>query len=70
MKMKMSNKLYDILKWIALIALDAIGLFYKTIATIWGLPMGDEVLATCTALSVFLGALIGVSSAQYNKTAG
>ena len=66
--MQMSNKMYDILKWVALIALDAVGLFYKTIATIWGLPMGDEVLATCTALSVFIGALIGLSSAQYNKT--
>ena len=65
--MKMSNKIYDVLKWVALVALDAVGLFYKTIATIWGLPMGDEVLATCTALSVFIGALIGLSSTQYNK---
>jgi hypothetical protein len=47
--------------------LDAVGLFYKTIAAIWHLPLGDEVLATCTALSVFLGALIGISSTQYNK---
>lgn len=66
--MKMSNKLYDILKWVALIALDAIGLFYSTLATIWGFPLGDEVLATCAALSVFIGALIGLSSAQYHKT--
>ena len=66
--MMMSNKIYDVLKWVSLIALDAVGLFYKTIATIWGLPMGDEVLATCTALSVFIGALIGLSSAQYNKS--
>ena len=65
----MSNKVYDILKWMSLVALDAIGLFYKTIATIWGLPLGDEVLATCTALSVFLGALIGISSVQYKKKA-
>ena len=63
----MSNKVYDILKWIALIALDAVGLLYKTIAAIWHLPLGDEVLATCTALSVFLGTLIGVSSASYKK---
>jgi len=63
----MSNKVYDILKWVSLVALDAIGLFYKTISTIWGLPMGDEVLATCTALSLFIGALIGISSAQYSK---
>jgi hypothetical protein len=66
--MKMSNKVYDILKWIALIALDSIGLLYNTLSSIWGFPYGDEVLATCTALSVFLGALIGISTAQYNKT--
>ena len=66
--MMMSNKIYDVLKWVALVALDAIGLFYSTMSSIWGLPFGDQVLATCTALSVFLGALIGVSSAQYNKT--
>lgn len=67
--MKMSNKVYDVLKWIALIALDAVGLFYSTLATIWELPLGDQVLATCAALSVLLGTLIGVSSAQYKKTA-
>lgn len=65
----MSNKVYDILKWVALVALDAVGLFYKTIAVIWGLPLGDEVMATCAALSVLIGALIGISSAQYNKKA-
>ena len=66
--MQMSNKVYDVLKWIALVALDAIGLFYSTMATIWGLPFGDEILATFTALSLLLGTLIGVSSAQYNKS--
>ena len=65
----MSNKAYDILKWIALVALDAVGLFYSAIAGIWGLPYGDKVLETCVALSVLLGTLIGVSSAQYNKKA-
>lgn len=66
--MKLSNKVYDVLKWVALIALDAIGLFYSTIAAIWGLPFGDEVLATCAACSLLLGTLIGVSSVNYNKT--
>lgn len=66
--MKMSNNTYDILKWLALVALDAIGVFYKAVATIWGLPLGDEVLATCAALSLFIGTLIGISSTQYNKT--
>lgn len=63
----MSNKLYDVLKWIALIALDAVGVFYKAVSAIWGLPYGDEVLATCTALSVLIGTLVGVSSAQYKR---
>lgn len=65
----MSNKVYDVLKWLALIALDAVGVFYKAISAIWGLPLGDEVLATCTAFSVLIGTLVGVSSAQYNKKA-
>jgi hypothetical protein len=65
--MQMSNKMYDILKWIALVALDAIGLFYSTMSSIWGLPFGDQVLATCTATSLLIGALIGISSIQYKK---
>jgi hypothetical protein len=64
----LSNKVYDILKWIALIALDALGLLYKTLAAIWGWPYGDEVLATCTALSLCLGTLLGISTAKYNKS--
>ena len=66
--MKMSNKLYDVLKWIALIALDAVGVFYSTISSVWGLPFGDQVLYTTSALAVLLGTLLGVSSAQYHKT--
>ena len=66
--MKMSDKVYDILKWIALIALDALGLFYSTISVIWELPYGDEVLKTCAALSLLIGTLIGISNVQYNKT--
>lgn len=66
--MKMSDKVYDVLKWIALIALDALGLFYSTISIIWGLPYGDEVLKTCAAVSLLIGTLIGISNVQYNKT--
>lgn len=65
--MKLSNRAYDILKWIALVALDAIGVCYKVLSAIWSLPMGDEVLSTCAAISVLIGTLIGVSSAQYKK---
>jgi len=63
----LSNRAYDILKWIALIALDAIGVFYKTVAGIWHLPYGDEVCATCAALALCLGALLQISNANYKK---
>lgn len=63
----MSNKVYDVLKWIALVALDAIGLFYEGFSAVWGLPLGDEVHTTCTLLAVLLGTLIGISSVQYKK---
>jgi hypothetical protein len=65
--MKMSNKVYDVLKWFALVAFDAVGYFYQEIADVWSLPYGDEVLKTCVAISILIGALIGVSSAKYNK---
>ena len=65
--MKLSNKAYDILKWVALIALDAIGTCYQTLAAIWGWPFGDEVLRTCAAASALIGALICLSTANYYK---
>lgn len=65
--MKLSDKVYDVLKWVALVALNAIGVLYKTIATIWGLPYGDEVCNTCAAIALCLGVLLGVSTAQYYK---
>jgi hypothetical protein len=68
--MKMSNKVYDVLKWLALVAFDAVGYFYQEIAQVWSLPFGDEVLKTCVAVSILIGALIGVSSVKYNKDNG
>ena len=65
--MKLTNKQYDILKWIALIVLPALGTLYFTLSTIWGLPYGDQVVGTITAVDTFLGALIGVSTSQHNK---
>lgn len=59
------SRIYDFLKWLALVALDAIGIAYQSLANVWSLPYGDEVCKTCTILSVLLGALIGVSSRAY-----
>ena len=63
----MSNKIYDILKWVALVALDAIGIFYQKIAEIWALPYGDNVLETCVATSMLIGTLIGICGIKYNR---
>ena len=66
--MKMSNKTYDVLKWIAMVILPALGTFYFALAGIWGLPYGEQVVGTITAVDAFLGVTIGISSAQYKKT--
>lgn len=63
----MTNKTYDVLKWIALVALDAVGALYFGIARIWGLPYGEEVVGTITVISTFLGTVLQISSAQYKE---
>lgn len=62
-----SNKLYDTLKWIAQIVLPAIGTLYFALASIWGLPYGEQIVGTITAIDAFLGAILGVSTINYNK---
>ena len=63
----MKNKTYDILKKIALVVLPALGTLYFAISGIWGLPYGEQIVGTITAIDAFLGALLGISSVQYNK---
>lgn len=65
--MKMSNKVYDVLKQIAMYLLPALGTLYFTISGIWGFPYGEEIVGTITAVDTFLGILLGISSAQYKK---
>ncbi len=65
----MSNKVYDVLKWIAQILLPALGTLYFALSSIWGFPYGEEIVGTITAIDVFLGVILGISSAQYNKKA-
>lgn len=63
----MTNKVYDILKFVAMIALPALGTLYFALSQIWGLPLGEEIVGTITAIDVFLGAILGISTAMYNK---
>ena len=65
--MSMSNKTYDVLKWIAQFLLPAAGTLYFALAGIWGLPYGEQVVGTITAIDTLLGVLLGISSANYNK---
>nr|DAG47185.1 MAG TPA: hypothetical protein [Caudoviricetes sp.] len=65
--MTMNDKTYDVLKWIAMIVLPAVATLYFTLASIWGLPYGEQVVGTITAVDTFLGALLGISNAKYKK---
>lgn len=63
----MSNKVYDVLKWIAQILLPALGALYFALSEIWGFPYAAEIVGTIAAVDTFLGVLLGISTAQYNK---
>ena len=63
----MSNKTYDILKYVAQIVLPALGTLYFALAKIWSFPYGAEIVGTITAVDAFLGALLKISTDQYNK---
>lgn len=65
--MKISNKVYDVLKWIAMYFLPAAGTLYFALAGIWGLPYGEEIVGTITAVDTFLGVLLGLASVSYHK---
>lgn len=63
----MNNKAYDVLKWIAQLLLPALGTLYFALSAIWGLPYGEEIVGTITAVDAFLGVILGISSASYKK---
>lgn len=65
--MKLSNKVYDILKYVAQYILPALGTLYFALAQIWHLPYGEEVVGTITAIDAFLGAILGISTLTYKK---
>lgn len=67
MKLQLNNKVYDVLKWIVLIVLPACTALYSALASVWGWGYVEQVTTTISAVSLFLGALIGVSTANYKK---
>ena len=64
--MKMNDKVYDILKWLAILALPALGKCIEGIFGVWGIPYGPEIAETIEYVSICLGTILGVSAIQYN----
>lgn len=67
---KMKNSTYDVLKYIAQIVLPAIGTLYFALASIWGLPYGEQIVGTITAIDAFLGAILKISTDGFNAERG
>ena len=67
--MKLSNKLYDILKWVALCALPALSTLTCVVSSIWDLSCGEQIIGTIAAVDTFLGGILGISNAKYKKVA-
>lgn len=65
--MKLSDKMYDIMKWIVIIVLPALGTLYTALSQVWSFPYSVEIPATVLAIDTFLGAILCISSANYNK---
>lgn len=65
--MKLSNELYDKLKWVAMILLPALSVLYLALAGLWNLPYPEQISGTIMAIDAFLGAILGISTKNYNK---
>lgn len=65
--MKIPNKAYDILKWVVIIVFPALATLYAALSSVWNWPYSEEVVTTITAIDTFLGAVLCISSANYNK---
>lgn len=68
--MQLPDKVYDVLKWITMIVIPAFATAYVGLAAVWGWPFADEVAKTATVICTLLGALLGISTAQFNKDNG
>ena len=65
--MKLSDKVYDILKWIVMVVIPAVTTAYVGLSSIWGWPYANAIAKTSAVVCTLLGALLGISTAQYNK---
>ena len=70
MKSFLPDKVYDVLKWICILVLPALAVFIKTVFPVWNIPYAEPISVTIMAVDVLLGAILGVSTAQYNSSKG
>lgn len=63
---KLKNEVYDVLKWITLVVIPALATAYVGLAAIWGFPYADAISKTACVVCTLLGALLGISTAEYN----
>lgn len=68
--MKLTDKTYDVMKWLVIIVLPALATLYAALAAVWTWPFADQVVTTITAVDTFLGAVLCISAANYNKYGG
>ena len=66
--MKINSKVYDVLKWVAMLFLPALALLVQTVFAIWGIPYGEQISATIVAINAFLGAVLGISNIGYQRS--
>lgn len=66
----MNNKTYDAIKWIVVTVLPAASVFVAALGHIYGWGNTDAIVATLNAVAVFLGAIMHISTASYNKKEG
>ena len=65
--MKLSDGVYNILKWVTMIVIPALATAYVGLAAVWGWQYADEIAKTAAVICTLLGALLGISTAEYNK---
>lgn len=63
----MNNQIYDVLKDVSLLWMPILITFYGVISATWGIPYGEQILATLTGLNAALGAVVKYFKAKYDK---
>ena len=64
--MIINSKVYDVMKYITMVVLPAVTTLWLAVGSIWGLPYVEPIGATLSAITVFLGAILGISTSLYN----